>query len=119
MTSQDVDAFLASLEPRTRDGLEALRRSILAVVPDAEEGLSYGAPAFRMHGKVVAGFSAGKDHLTYLPHSGTVLADLADDVAGYQTSKGALRFAADAPLPDALVEKLVWARLRELGLRES
>jgi uncharacterized protein YdhG (YjbR/CyaY superfamily) len=116
VTNRDVDDYLARLDPRQRDTLEALRRSILAVLPDAEEGLSYGAPAFRIHGKVVAGFSAGKAHLSYLPHSGTVLADLADDVAGYTTSKGALRFAVDAPLPDALVETLLRARLRELGL---
>ena len=84
------------------------------MVPDAEEGLSYGVPAFRVRGKAVAGFAAFKNHLTYVPHSGSVLGDLGDDVAGYETSKGSLKFAIDTPLPEDLVAKLVAARLREL-----
>jgi uncharacterized protein YdhG (YjbR/CyaY superfamily) len=54
--------------------------------------------------------------LSYLPHSGSVLATLADDVAAYETSKGSLRFAVDKPLPRQLVMKLVRARMREAGL---
>ena len=116
MSTRDVDDYLARLEPEHRAPLEALRRSIFAVVPDAEEGLSYGAPAFRVGGKVVAGFAAAKHHLSYLPHSGSVLTDLSDQVAGYRTSKGALAFGIDTPLPDELVATLVRARLRELRL---
>ena len=80
--------------------------------------MAYGAPAFRAAGggKVVAGFSASKAHLSYLPHSGSVLADVADAVTGYETTKGALHFSVDEPLPDDLVRTLVTARLRELGL---
>jgi uncharacterized protein YdhG (YjbR/CyaY superfamily) len=114
MSQQEVDDYLAQLDPVRRATLESLRRSILAAVPGAEEGLSYGAPAFKVRGTAVAGFAAAKDHLSYLPHSGSVLSTLAPDVAGYTTSKGALRFAPDSPLPDALVVKLVQARLREL-----
>ena len=116
MSTRDVDEYLERLEPEQRATLEGLRRSILAVVPDAEEGLSYGAPAFRVGGKVVAGFAAAKHHLSYLPHSGSVLTDLSDQVAGYRTSKGALTFGVDTPLPDELVAALVRARLRELRL---
>ncbi len=67
MTVDEVDAYLAGLEEPKRTTLEALRRSILAVVPDAEEGISYGMPAFRVDGKVVGGFAAFKNHLAYLP----------------------------------------------------
>jgi uncharacterized protein YdhG (YjbR/CyaY superfamily) len=118
MTHQDVDEYLARLEPGKRETLEALRRSILAVVPDAEQDLSYGVPAFRLQGKVVAGFSAASRHLSYLPHSGTVLAELADEVSNYRTSKGALTFDLGTPLPDPLVALLVGARLRELGISQ-
>jgi uncharacterized protein YdhG (YjbR/CyaY superfamily) len=96
-----------------------LRQSILKVVPGAEEGISYGMPAFRVNGKVVAGFAAFKNHLSYVPHSGSVLEQLDDDLAGYSMSKGALRFPVDQPLPDSLVEKLVTARLRQLPRRSS
>jgi uncharacterized protein YdhG (YjbR/CyaY superfamily) len=73
-------------------------------------------PAFRVEGKTVAGFAAFKNHLSYLPHSGSVLAALAGDVAGYETSTGSLRFAVDKPLPKQLVRKLVRMRMREVGL---
>ena len=119
MSKQDVDDYLARLQPEQRDTLEALRRSILLVVPDAEQTLSYAAPAFQVGGKTVAGFSAAKAHLSYLPHSGSVLSTLQADVAGYRTSKGALAFAPDTPLPDDLVAKLVRARLDELGIDAS
>jgi uncharacterized protein YdhG (YjbR/CyaY superfamily) len=85
-------------------------------VPEAEQGISYGMPAFKVEGKTVAGFAAFKHHLSYLPHSGSVLAALAGDVAGYETSKGSLRFAVDKPLPKQLVRKLVRMRMREVGL---
>ena len=85
------------------------------VVPGAEQCISYGMPAFKVQGKTVAGFAAFKNHLSYLPHSGSVLSAIPDDVAAYETTKGSLKFPVDEPLPRALVEKLVITRLRELG----
>ena len=116
MATEEVDRYLEALEEPKRGTLEALRRSILKVVPEAEQGMSYGMPAFKVEGKTVAGFAAFNHHLSYLPHSGSVLATLADDVAAYETSKGSLRFPVDKPLPSQLVEKLVRARMREAGL---
>jgi uncharacterized protein YdhG (YjbR/CyaY superfamily) len=112
----EIDAYLAGLEEPKRSTLEALRKAILEVVPDAEQGLSYGVPAFKAGGMAVAGFAAFTNHLSYLPQSGSVLAEVGDDVAGYETSKGALKFAIDEPLPKRLVRTLVTARLRELGV---
>jgi uncharacterized protein YdhG (YjbR/CyaY superfamily) len=73
-------------------------------------------PAFKVRGKTVVGFAAFKHHLSYPPHSGSVLAALADDVAGYEMTRGSLHFAIDEPLPTRLVNKLVITRMRELGL---
>jgi uncharacterized protein YdhG (YjbR/CyaY superfamily) len=89
----------------------------LEVVPDAEQCISYGMPAFTVDGKTIAGFAAFKNHLSYLPHSGSVLPALADDVVDYDQSKGALRFAIDKPLPKRLVKKLVTTRVQQLGPR--
>lgn len=116
MTADDVDAYLAGLEEPRRSTLEVLRRSILAVVPDAEECISYGMPAFRVGGKVVAGFAAFKNHLAYLPHSGEVLTGLDDLLTGYERTSGSLHFPVDQPLPDDLVRRLVEAKLAVLGL---
>lgn len=115
MASDEVDDYLAGLPEADRVALEALRRTILEIVPDAEEGISYGSPSFKVGGKAVAGFAAAKHHLSYLPHSGTVLATIAADVAGYETSKGALQFTNDTRLPKALVKKLIATRRAELA----
>jgi uncharacterized protein YdhG (YjbR/CyaY superfamily) len=115
MSAKGIDDYLARLDAPERSALERLRASIAAVLPDAEQGMAYGAPAFKIGGKTVAGFAAAKDHLTYLPHSGSVLAELEDELAGYNRSKGALQFPVDAPLPDALVRKLIQARVHELN----
>jgi uncharacterized protein YdhG (YjbR/CyaY superfamily) len=115
VTADEVDAYLARVEEPKRSTLEALRRSIRAVVPDAEECICYGMPAFRVDGKVVAGFAAFKNHLAYLPHSGEVLASLGERLTGYERTSGSLHFVVDEPLPDDLVRSLVEAKLTVLG----
>ena len=116
MSERDIDTYLAGLDEPKRSTLEALRQSILEVVPGAEQCISYGMPAFRVHGKVVAGFAAFKQHLSYLPHSGSVLPALSDELAGYEMTKSSLHFPIDEPLPKRLVKKLVTARLEQLGI---
>jgi len=115
MTVDEVDAYLARLEEPKRATLQALRRSILAVIPEAEQSISYGMPAFRVQGDVAAGFAAFKSHLAYLPHSGEVLSVLADRLTRYECTKGSLHFPSDEPLPDELVRSLVNEKLRILG----
>jgi uncharacterized protein YdhG (YjbR/CyaY superfamily) len=114
VSRQEVDEYLAALDEPKRSTLTELRRSILEVIPEADEGISYGMPAFRVDGKVVAGFAAFKNHLSYLPHSGSVFPELRDDLRAYERSKGALRFDVDDPLPKALVAKLIAVRLSQL-----
>ena len=108
-----IDAYLAELEEPKRSTLEQLRNAILKVVPDAEECISYGVPAFRVDGKVIAGFAAFKNHLSYLPHSGSVFPELKEEVASYVTSTGALRFPVDTSLPRQLVERLIRVRMAQ------
>jgi uncharacterized protein YdhG (YjbR/CyaY superfamily) len=115
MSRAEVDAYLADLDEPKRSTLGELRRTVLEVVPEAEEGMSYAMPAFRVRGQVVAGFAAFKHHLSYLPHSGSVIPMLRDEVGRYTTSKGALQFPIDEPLPRALVEKLVAVRMSQLA----
>jgi uncharacterized protein YdhG (YjbR/CyaY superfamily) len=119
MAPQDIDRYLAAIGEPGRAALEELRRSILAVIPGAEQCISYGMPAFKVQGKTVAGFAAFKNHLSYLPHSGSVLGKLGEDLTSYQSTKGSLHFAVDEPLSRGLVKKLVTARMRELGLPQD
>jgi uncharacterized protein YdhG (YjbR/CyaY superfamily) len=114
---EDVDQYLRGLDEPKRSTLEALRRTILEVVPEAEQVLSYRVPAFRVHGKIVAGFAAFKNHVSYLPFSGSVLRELGDELHGYAMTKSSLHFPVDQPLPDALVKRLLAVRLAEADRR--
>lgn len=113
MATEEIDGYLSTLEEPKRTTLRQLRATILEIAPDAEQCISYGMPAFRLRGKLIAGFAAFKNHLSYLPHSGSVISELHDDVSGYETSKGALQFPIDVPLPKALVEKLIAVRVSQ------
>jgi uncharacterized protein YdhG (YjbR/CyaY superfamily) len=115
MSAEEVDNYLTSVDEPKRSSLQALRRTILEVIPDAEQVISYRVPAFRIQGKVVAGFAAFKDHLSYLPFSGSVLNQLANQLTGYTMTKSALHFPVDRPLPKSLVEDLIAVRLEEIG----
>ncbi len=110
MSAADVDDYLRGIEEPKRSTLEALRRTILEIVPDAEQVISYKVPAFRVEGRIVAGFAAFEDHLSYLPFSGSVLSELASELEGYTMTKSALHFPVDRPLPETIVRKLIAVR---------
>jgi uncharacterized protein YdhG (YjbR/CyaY superfamily) len=82
VSANEIDDYLGSLSEPNRATLTSLRETILAIVPDAEQCISYGVPAFKLQGKTIAGFAAFKNHLSYLPHSGSVIAKLAEETEG-------------------------------------
>jgi uncharacterized protein YdhG (YjbR/CyaY superfamily) len=115
-----IDGYLDEVGGREkRSTLAALRRTIRSIVPESIECISYGMPAFRLEGGVVAGFAATTNGCSYFPFSGSTLATLAGDLGGYDRTKSALHFRPDKPLPVALVRKLIMARIAELGSRPS
>jgi uncharacterized protein YdhG (YjbR/CyaY superfamily) len=116
MAAADIDAYLQGLDQPSRGTLQEMRRRILLVVPDAEQVISYAMPGFKVSGKTVAGLAGFKNHLSYLPHSGSVLPAMADQLTGYTMTKGSLHFALDEPLPTELVRQLLEVRLRQAGL---
>jgi uncharacterized protein YdhG (YjbR/CyaY superfamily) len=110
---QTIDDYLKGLSPQHRDALQKLRRAVHAAAPGAEECISYGMPAFRLHGRLIAGFRSAANHCSFHPMSGDTVATLECALAGYDTSRGTVRFAARAGLPARLVRKLVKARIAE------
>lgn len=117
MTARDIDLYLSGVDEPKRSTLEEMRRRILEVVSEAEQGISYSVPAFKVQGRTIAGLAAFKNHLSYLPHSGSVLPALAAETRGYAQTKSALHFPVDTPLPRPLIKKLLNLRLSEAGLR--
>jgi len=116
VSAEEVDDYLAAIEEPKRSTLQALRCTIREIVPEAEEVISYRVPAFRLEGQTIAGFAAFKNHLSYLPFSGSVLPQLADQLKGYAMTKSALHFPVDRPLPKRLVQRLIAARLRDASV---
>jgi uncharacterized protein YdhG (YjbR/CyaY superfamily) len=110
-----IDEYLAGVDAESRAALQKVRRAIHAAAPKAEECISYGMPAFRLNGKLIAGFRAAANHCSYHPMSGATVTSLVSELAGYDTSPGTIRFSARAALPAALVRKLVKARIGELA----
>jgi uncharacterized protein YdhG (YjbR/CyaY superfamily) len=108
-----VEEYLEALDEPKQSTLRQVRQAILDVIPEAEEGMSYGLPAFRIQGKVIAGLAAFKNHLSYLPHSGSVITEVGEPAASYATTKGSLHFPVDKPLPKRLVRQLVSVRLHQ------
>ena len=98
MSAAEIDRYLLQFEELRRTTLQQLRGSM---------------PRW------FAGFAAFKRHLSYLPHSGSVLDELGGQLAGYTMTKGSLHFPADEPLPDRLVGKLVTVRLRQIRTSQS
>jgi len=108
-----IDEYLATVSGNKRTALEKLRRAIRSIVPEAAECISYRIPAFRVGGKVVAGFCARTDGCSYFPFSGKTLRTLAKEITGYEHTKGALHFDPEAGLPASLVRKLLKTRIAE------
>ena len=108
-----IDDQLARLPEDQRLALEALRRTIRSAAPEAVEAISYGAPAFKYRGRPLVSYGAAKQHLSLYVMSPAVILAHQEEIKAYDTSKGTIRFTPDAPLPDALVTKLVKARMAE------
>lgn len=114
MSTKEVDRHLAKIQEPQRSTLQALRKLIREVIPEAEEVISYGFPGYKLDGKIICGFDAFKNHCSFFPHSSLVIPELEQELVNYKTSKGALQFAIDKPLPKTLVRKLISTRIRLL-----
>jgi uncharacterized protein YdhG (YjbR/CyaY superfamily) len=108
-----IDAYLATVKGERRAALDALRKTIRKAVPKAEECISYGIPAFRLGGEVIAGFSKTAKGCSYFPFSGSTLKSLASELSGYGGTKSSLHFQPQQHLPAKLVRKLLRARIAE------
>lgn len=112
-----VDAYMAALPEPSRAVLEGLRATIRAAAPGATELISYGMPAFKVHGRLLVYYAAFKNHVSLFPASGSAIEAHREELAPYVTSKGTIRFSLDAPLPADLIARIVKARVAENAAR--
>ena len=109
-----IDRHLKKFSGAQLETLQQLRETILSIVPNAKETISYGMPAFEIDGKVVVGFDGFKKHCSYFPHSGSVLEELEGFPEWCEVSKGTLKFPIGKKLPKTLVRKLISVRRRQI-----
>jgi len=111
--AKTVDEYLASIPEPAQGTLRHIRKVIQSVVPkEATEVISYAIPMFKYRGMLV-GYAAFKDHCSLFPTGSGVIERFAKELKGYSTNRGTIRFPADKPLPDALIKKIVKARVAE------
>jgi uncharacterized protein YdhG (YjbR/CyaY superfamily) len=111
-----VDEYIA-LQPVTlKAGLELFRKTIKKAAPGAEEMISYQMPAYKLNGMLVF-FSAAKKHFGFYPTASPIIA-FREKLKPYATSKGAVKFPFDKPLPLKLITEIVKWKVKE-NLRKS
>lgn len=100
----------------TYDDLHArVRDVVLSVAPDAEEGTSYGMPAWRVKGRPLLGLNQAKAHVGVYPFSPEVVEAVRDRLAGFTLTKGGVQCTPDRPVPDDVLAEMVRLRLAEIG----
>ena len=106
-----IDEYIAAFPAETQKFLEEMRAVIKKAAPDAEEKISYQMPTFFLKGNLVH-FAMHKNHIGFYPTPSGIQA-FADELSGYESSKGAVQFPMDKPLPLKLIGKIVKFRVAE------
>lgn len=108
---QTIDEYIAAFPHEVQDILEKMRKVILKAAPEAEETISYGMPTFKLNGNLVH-FAAYKNHIGFYP-APSGIETFKEEISEYKSSKGAVQFPMDKPVPYHLVEKMVIFRVKE------
>jgi uncharacterized protein YdhG (YjbR/CyaY superfamily) len=110
-----VDNYFGGLDASSRAAFEHVRRLAVDMVPEAEQGTSYGMAALKYHQKPLLGFLAAKHHLSIFPLSSRVVDAVRGQLTAFELSKGTIRFTPDMPLPDEVVREIVRHRIDEIA----
>lgn len=112
-----VNAIYKSAPLPQRRTMLAMRKTILEIIPDAEEVVSYGMPAFKIEGNIVAGILHAKNHVGYYPFSGSVLRLFPQDLKNFSHTKSAIHVPINRPLSKTLIKKLIRARISQCPVK--
>lgn len=110
----ELSDYLDSLPEPQRGAIAAVYARARALVPDATDGMGYGMPALRYRGKPLLAVKDSRVHLGLYPFSPAAIDAARDDLAGFSLAKGTVRFTADRPIPEPLLDRIILARKAEI-----
>ena len=114
---KSVDDYIAAQPKNVQGVLQRVRSIIRKAVPGAEEMISYGIPAYKLHGAPVLFLAGWRQHYSLYPGTGKFVAAFKDDLARYEVSKGTIRFPLSEPVPVKLIERIAKLRAKEVAGR--
>lgn len=109
-----IDEYINKLNPPQKDELTRIRNIIKTLVPDVEEAIDYGMPAFKYKGKYLIGFHVFKDHMSLFPTAGPINS-LKSKLVGYKLSKGTIQFTLKNPISASIIKDLILYRIDQIS----
>ena len=114
-----VTEYIAAQPETVQRSLRRVRSAIRKALPGAEEVISYGIPACKLHGSAVIYFAGWKKHYSLYPAKKDLVAAFKKDLAGCEISKGTIRFPLSEPVPVKLIERIARFRAKQVAGRKG
>ena len=111
----EVDKYIETFPENIRQLLHHLRKTILEAAPESAEIISYGMPAYKQNGILVY-FAGYKNHIGFYPTPAGI-ENFKHELSSFKTSKGAIQFPVNQPIPSETVKKIVIFRVNEDRLK--
>ncbi len=107
-----IDAYITAFPADIQQRLQAVRETIHAAAPEAEEAIAYQMPTFKLKGKNLVHFAAFKNHIGFYPAPSGIVA-FEEALAPYKGAKGSVQFPLNQPLPLELISNIVAFRVQD------
>ena len=114
--NKEVQNYYSNTADNSRAQLESLRKIIADLLPSSSEVIHYGIPTFVMDSKNIVGIGGWNDFVSLYPYGSSQITKFANELKVFKTTKGAIQFKLDAPLPKDLIKKIVKDRLKDLDI---
>ena len=115
---RSVSEYIAGQPRAAQTALRRVRSVLRKALPGAQEVISYGIPAYQLHGRRVLYFAGWKQHYSIYPVTTRLIAAFGDALARYEyNGKGTLRLPLDEPVPVRLLARIAKFRVKEEAVR--
>jgi len=115
--NQEVHKYYSNIPKQSQAQLESLRKIIASLLPSSTEEIHYGIPTFKIDGKSVVGIGGWSDFVSLYPYGSSLITKFKDDLKDLKTTKGAIQFELNKPLPKEVIKKIVTNRLKDLNIK--